>query len=101
MWSPYPQLSSTARIRMLLFALRFASLIYFVSAGAARCRTKAHDHRERGVSFGPWPSSAIASVRQRPELPTDTYSLPQRVNGPKRRGQTAKAQFLASEHANP
>ena len=44
---------------MLLFALRFASLIYFVSAGAARCRTKAHDHRERGVSFGPWPSSAI------------------------------------------
>ena len=44
---------------MLLFALRFASLIYFVSASAARCRPKAHDHRECGVSFGPWPSTAI------------------------------------------
>ena len=31
---------STARIRMLLFALRFASLIYFVSAGAAAVTPK-------------------------------------------------------------
>ena len=27
--------------------------------GAARGRTKAHDQRERGVSFGPWTSTAI------------------------------------------
>jgi hypothetical protein len=33
--------------------------------------------------------------------PESSMSTKQRVNGPKRRGQTVKAQFSASEHANP
>ena len=50
---------------MLLFALRFASLIYFVSAGANRCRPKAHDHREAASTlYGEWRWEPAIGVRR-------------------------------------
>ena len=69
------------------------------------------------VGFGPFAMASSAAPVKNPMVKTKTArisltahflvvgktprSTKQWINGPNRRGQTAKAQFSASEHANP